>query len=265
MKGKRRRLPHFEALAQRLVEGSFNRLFGNGLPLGQLAGQLAQAMEESVRDGQVADQYRVALHPQTLQEILEAEAGVSRELGRYLDSLAEEGGWTMSQPATVTLLASEAVGRQDATVSAERGRKKAGSTQVYRRDAADDILRLLRAVDAYLIVEGKRHVPLDQPLITIGRRTDNDIVLDNSGVSRHHAQIRWRYGRFVVYDLGSRGGTMVNGQLVSESVLHPGDVIALASVPLIYGEGLDGERRPRRVLPPDDEEGHTLDLPPGQR
>jgi pSer/pThr/pTyr-binding forkhead associated (FHA) protein len=87
-------------------------------------------------------------------------------------------------------------------------------------------------------------LPLDAPLVSIGRRIDNDIVLDSSAVSRHHAQIRWRYGRFVLYDVGGRGSTAVNGQSVTEYVLQAGDVIALSNVSIIYGEGL--EKRSRR-------------------
>jgi pSer/pThr/pTyr-binding forkhead associated (FHA) protein len=76
---------------------------------------------------------------------------------------------------------------------------------------------------------------------------DNDIVIESPSISRRHAQIRWRYGRFVIYDLGSSGGTQVNGQRVTESVLHNGDVIMLSQVALIYGEGLaeDEQERPR--------------------
>lgn len=81
--------------------------------------------------------------------------------------------------------------------------------------------------------------------MTIGRRIDNDIVIESPSISRRHAQIRWRYGRFVIYDLGSRGGTKVNGERVTESVLHNGDVISLSQVPLIYGEGLSEDERER--------------------
>jgi pSer/pThr/pTyr-binding forkhead associated (FHA) protein len=102
-------------------------------------------------------------------------------------------------------------------------------------------------VDAFLIVQGRRHAPLDRPVITLGRRADNDIVIDSPAVSRQHAQLRWRYGRVILYDLGSRAGTLVNGSPITEAVLQPGDLISLSDVTLIYGEGLADEngRRPR--------------------
>jgi pSer/pThr/pTyr-binding forkhead associated (FHA) protein len=56
-------------------------------------------------------------------------------------------------------------------------------------------------------------------------------------VSRQHAQIRWRFDRFILYDVSSRGRTAVNGELVSETVLRAGDVIALSDALLVYAEG----------------------------
>ncbi|NDJ79160.1 MAG: FHA domain-containing protein, partial [Chloroflexi bacterium] len=78
--------------------------------------------------------------------------------------------------------------------------------------------------------------PLDRSVITIGRRHDNTIVLDDSRISRQHAQLRYRQGAFVLYDLGSRGGTFVNGARITEVALRPGDVIALAGVTVVYVE-----------------------------
>ena len=48
----------------------------------------------------------------------------------------------------------------------------------------------------------------------------------------------------MLYDLGSTGGTFVNGQGVQECVLRPGDVISLAGVSLIYGEDEFGPEPP---------------------
>ena len=116
-----------------------------------------------------------------------------------------------------------------------------------------DVRSQLEALDAFLIVNGRRHIPLDKPLVTIGRSMKMDVIVDASAVSREHAHLRWRYGRFVLYDAGSRAGVTVNGEQCHECVLRPGDLIMLAGqVSLIYGEGLEDRRR----LP---QPGSTLD------
>ena len=90
--------------------------------------------------------------------------------------------------------------------------------------------------NAFLIVEGVKVFPLKQSVVNIGRRLDNTLVIDDPRVSRNHAQLRSIKGRYVLFDLNSTGGTFVNGQRASQSVLYPGDVISLAGVALIFGQ-----------------------------
>jgi pSer/pThr/pTyr-binding forkhead associated (FHA) protein len=92
--------------------------------------------------------------------------------------------------------------------------------------------------NAFLIVEGDRVFPLSQMVVNIGRRADNHLVLSDPRVSRAHAQIRAIRGQYVLFDLNSTGGTMVNGRRIHQCALKPGDVISLSGVPLIYGEEL---------------------------
>ncbi len=90
--------------------------------------------------------------------------------------------------------------------------------------------------NAFLILEGVKVFPLRDPVVNIGRRLDNHLVIDDPRISRLHAQIRAIKGRYVIFDLNSTGGTFVNGQRTSQSVLYPGDVISLAGVALIFGQ-----------------------------
>jgi pSer/pThr/pTyr-binding forkhead associated (FHA) protein len=96
-------------------------------------------------------------------------------------------------------------------------------------------------------------------VVSIGRRFDNHIILDDSRVSRAHAQLRLRFGHYVVYDLSSTGGTFVNDKRVEECVLRPGDVISLGGVTMIYGE--DTPQSPKRALRPPGAPG-TRPMPP---
>jgi hypothetical protein len=134
------------------------------------------------------------------------------------------------------------------SVGAEHGEQQTATLTLPRSSESSELAALLE-VDAFLIIEGGRHVPLDKPVITIGRRSDNDIIVDATAVSRQHAQIRWRFGRFVLYDTSSRGRTKVNGVRVKEQVLQSGDVVALSDVLIVYAEGSDpatGDRRGRQ-------------------
>jgi pSer/pThr/pTyr-binding forkhead associated (FHA) protein len=71
--------------------------------------------------------------------------------------------------------------------------------------------------------------------LTIGRRKDNDIVIDNLAVSGHHARIDTVGDSFVLVDLQSRNGSFVNEQLISSHWLAPGDAISIGKHLLIYG------------------------------
>jgi pSer/pThr/pTyr-binding forkhead associated (FHA) protein len=63
----------------------------------------------------------------------------------------------------------------------------------------------------------------------VGRSLDNDVVLPDEKVSRHHGQIGIRLGMLVYTDLGSTNGSFLNGASVSEIALGPGDVLQLGS------------------------------------
>jgi sigma-B regulation protein RsbU (phosphoserine phosphatase) len=72
---------------------------------------------------------------------------------------------------------------------------------------------------------GSRVVMLDKPLMAIGRRGENDLRLVGSDVSRDHAEIAADNGAYILRDKGSRYGTFVNGEQVSEHKLNHGDRI----------------------------------------
>lgn len=66
--------------------------------------------------------------------------------------------------------------------------------------------------------------------LMIGREPDCDIVINDRQVSRYHAEIRdKKNGEFVLVDLESKNGTIINGELVSgETVLNDSDEIKIA-------------------------------------
>jgi pSer/pThr/pTyr-binding forkhead associated (FHA) protein len=54
-------------------------------------------------------------------------------------------------------------------------------------------------------------------------------VLDDETVSRRHAELLWRAGGWVVHDVGSKNGTVLNGRSIERAQLRPGDFLAFAT------------------------------------
>lgn len=96
---------------------------------------------------------------------------------------------------------------------------------------------------AQLMLDDGNVFYIKKNIINIGRRADNDLVIDRLEISRSHAQIRCSQGKFTLFDLNSSGGTYLNDQRISRGNLQPGDVITLANVKLIFISEIDsGEK-----------------------
>lgn len=80
---------------------------------------------------------------------------------------------------------------------------------------------------------GELHLPerADVALL-LGRAADCDFRLSDETVSRHHAELRYDDGMWVISDLNSTNGVYVNGRRVWHAEIRPGDQIALAKVDL---------------------------------
>ncbi len=76
--------------------------------------------------------------------------------------------------------------------------------------------------------------PLSKHVVTLGRLADCDVVLSDPGASRHHAEIRRENGSYVIIDLGSTNGTMVNEATVDERQLEEGDRITIGRTVLEF-------------------------------
>jgi pSer/pThr/pTyr-binding forkhead associated (FHA) protein len=85
--------------------------------------------------------------------------------------------------------------------------------------------------------DADQELPLEQEVLTIGRALDNDLVVEDPAVSRHHAEIRRQYGHYYLTDLQSTNGTVVNGKRVSGSFLQDGDLIRVGSLELLFELG----------------------------
>ena len=75
--------------------------------------------------------------------------------------------------------------------------------------------------------------------LTIGRRKNNDVVIENLAVSGHHAKIDSVADGFVVVDLQSKNGSFVNEQLINSHWLKSGDVISIGKHSLVFSYSED--------------------------
>lgn len=252
--GQKKRLPSFEQLAQRFVEGSLSRLFGGQLTPLEAATQLHRVLEDREQQGIIVSACRLRLYPSDYAQMVRQSSDLPAEIRRHLTQLMKQSGLRLSLMPALEIVEDPDQMPHQIQISTEEMVDEEETTQIFKvQQAASSVMADIRELDAFLIINGRQHVPLAQPVLNLGRHTDNDVILDSPTISRRHAQIRWRYSRFVLYDLGSRVGTRLNGQLTRESVLTTGDVITLSSDTLIYAEGLSISDRMAKPAAADDD------------
>ena len=251
----------FEALAEQLVEGTFERLFRPCLHPSEVARRLARAMEDGLivaDDGRVLfpNQYWVLLNPDDLAALDVGSEALQTELARYLERLAAERDVRFDGRLRVALhpIANLGTGQLDvraAHLSEPGDTDDTQAVKVAGRSAAD--------ASRWALHLGERVFALGEPVVRLGRALSNDLILDDRRVSRRHAQLRWRAGRYHLSDIGSRGGTKLNDHTLNtgeEFPLSSSDVINLAGVTLTVR--VEREQPAVEVTP-------TSTLPPGNR
>ncbi|MEE9203535.1 MAG: FHA domain-containing protein, partial [Nitrospirales bacterium] len=77
-------------------------------------------------------------------------------------------------------------------------------------------------------------VELDKPLVTIGRKAKNDLVIDNLVVSGYHAQVVQEQGMFFIEDRGSTNGTFLNDRKIERLQLKNGDEIKIGKHVVVF-------------------------------
>ena len=104
---------------------------------------------------------------------------------------------------------------------------------------------------AKLLIDLNETIPIDKTIINIGRKSANDITINDMRVSRLHAQLRKTREGYIIFDVGSTGGTFVNGERITSQVLRSGDVISLAGYKLVFTNENHSELEDEREITSD--------------
>ena len=239
-----------ERLAESLLEGSFARALKPRLQPVQIAKALAREMERSQIVGVdaplVANRYVVQLHPDDFGVFSGFQASLERELASYLKGYAARRGLKCLAPPTVTLAPNEAVRRGRVGVEAvlvdeEPPPSPEPPAPARMPEGTVEMAASLPAAPppadqhpAFLVDDEGRRFAIGGAVTSIGRAVDNDIVLEDGSVSRHHARIVWESGRYLLIDLDSTNGSYVSAHRVSRHALCHGDELSLGGVHLLF-------------------------------
>lgn len=85
-----------------------------------------------------------------------------------------------------------------------------------------------------------KEIPLDREQLTIGRKPDNDVVIDNPAVSGHHAKLARVQAVYFLEDLGSTNGTFVNEKKIDKKQLRDGDRVTIGKHLLLFEDEVKG-------------------------
>lgn len=245
-------LSRLEAIFERLFEAPTGRLGATLQPV-SLEKRIERAMDTSKsfhHDGVIVpNHYDIHLNPADYAGFESYRGSLEDDLAHRVLNRARHERYTLVARPRVRIVSDAGVPRRDIRVAAnvvdDEGRRArddqplpaSSDTMVFARQG-HEVAAPDSAQRAYLLVmsEGSPAVQFDLggALISIGRASDNDVIVDDPLVSRHHCQLKLQHGAYGLADLGSRNGSWVNGQQVSEVALGPGDHIRIGSTEIEF-------------------------------
>lgn len=211
----------FEHRLERLVEGTFARVFRSGLKPVELGRRLTREMDANRSVGVSGEpvapnSFVIQLAPEDAAQFAEVNESLRRELADAAREHARDEGYAFLGPISVEIVVGD--------------RLKAGNFRIAAglREGDGGV-----APGSLVLPDGQRIV-LGEAIFSIGRLSDCTLVLEDSNVSRRHAEIRPQGTGFKVIDLGSTNGTLINGERIAERQLRDGDVIEFGAVKIRF-------------------------------
>ncbi len=241
-------LRNLESKIAGLVEGTFSRAFRTEVRPVEIARKLAREMEEhksfSVSRTYVPNEYRVYLSPRDRERFADYEDALAGELAGYLLEHARRERLALLSRPVIEFVTDERLGLGEFGIQtrvvqaaeepeAASAQEEAGRTMIYStaERMAEPLQERARSQvhTALLLMDGKRMV-VGPAGATLGRSRQCDVVLSDPNVSREHAEIRPRGGSWVLTDLGSTNGTLLNGKRIDRpEVVKQGDEIEVGT------------------------------------
>ncbi len=245
-----------------LVEGFFTKVFRSGLQPIEVGRRILREMADgktlSVNKVYAPNEFRVFMGAEDYERFAQMEAGLRKEFTELVIESAKQNRWNLMGLPDVVFEEEPSMGRGEFKVEAsfaasENEAAHVGTREPDKNDPSStgaislgtaEKMGIARSSDPQLIVLDTDGNPAERITITrepivIGRLATNDVVLADANVSRRHAELRRVDDGWVVRDLGSTNGTVVNGKIASEHPLNDGDRISFGTSELIFqlGEG----------------------------
>ncbi|HEX4834211.1 MAG TPA: DUF3662 and FHA domain-containing protein [Trebonia sp.] len=243
-------LQRFERRLEGMVEGAFARAFKSELQPVEVASAVQREMDERaaiVAQGRtlVPNDFVVEVAPTDNERLDVYAESLGLELATLAREYAKEQGYSFVGPVRMRFegVPDLSTGMFRIRSGVIRGHTvEAGEV----RQPASDLPRTQGAHffgRPRLVVAGSgpgsglttgSTYELQTPVTLLGRGTDCDLRLVDTGVSRHHAELRVEDRQVVLVDLGSTNGTLVNGQPVRRAGLTDGTNVTLGRTTLVF-------------------------------
>jgi hypothetical protein len=242
-----------------LVEGFFTKVFRSGLQPVEVGRRILREMAEnktvSVNRIYAPNEFNVQMGSDDYSRFSQMEAGLRREFTDLVIDSAKENRWNLMGVPRVSFLETEDLKRGEFRVESaltadpdvapgaarvqtrEPSASDAHATKAISLDTADR-LGIANAGATLVVLDQsgkpKEKISITRAPVTIGRLSTNDVVLADSNVSRRHAELRRRGTAWLLVDLGSTNGTLVNGKVAKEHELADGDRMSFGTSELLF-------------------------------
>lgn len=233
-------LKNFESRLERGIEGFFTKAFRSGLHPVELAKRIIREGEThktvGVKEVWLPNRYVLRVSSDDRERFSSMEKSLQRELETVVTESAKEHGYGLVARPEVVFETDERMKRGDLRVEAEISEDTGPAPredtapppetrEPAKRDARPAVLRL---------VDGDKEFSLEKDRAVIGRLAGSEVEIQDPGASRRHAEVRRQGGKWVLVDLGSTNGTMVNDAPVAEQILRDGDRITIGRTVLEF-------------------------------